>query len=273
MIPKIIHCVWLSGEEKSTLYKQCMESWRNIMPEYQIREWSLSDLSDEIKKKDFVRTACEAHKWAYATDFIRIWLLYNYGGIYLDMDVMVYRSFDPFLCHRVFSSVEYNPLAYWQSIRKKKEINGVAIEAAVIGAEPEHPWIKDVLQFYENKKFINNQRFCFEMIMPRIIKNISKEYGFREIPIYQVLKEDVHLYPPDVFSSCWDLSVTGLPNDNMRILRLGEDNQTRYAFHICAHSWYESLETKKLSWKVKKIILCLLGKKFIDKIKPKQQTF
>lgn len=273
MIPKVIHCVWLSGEEKSTLYKQCMESWQNIMPEYHIREWSLNNLPDEIKKQAFVRTACEAGKWAYATDFIRLWLLYNYGGIYLDMDVMVYRSFDPFLHHRVFSSVEYNPLAYWQSIKREKEIRGVAIEAALMGAEAGHPWIKDILQFYENKTFVNDQRFCFEMIMPQILKNVSKDYGFREVPIYQVLKEDVHLYPPDVFSSCWDLSVTNLPDDDMRILCLGEDNKIRHAIHICAHSWYESSETKKLSWKIKNMILRLFGKKFIDKIKPKQQSF
>ena len=89
MIPKIIHCVWLSGEDKPEVYKKCIDSWIDKMPDYEIKEWSLKNLPKEVLNHSFVASAIQAKKMAYATDFIRLWALYNYGGIYLDMDVMV----------------------------------------------------------------------------------------------------------------------------------------------------------------------------------------
>lgn len=84
MIPKLIHCVWLSGDEKPSQYKMCIDSWKKTMPDYEIREWNMTNLPDEILNHQFVGQAIEARKWAYATDVIRLWLLKNYGGIYLD---------------------------------------------------------------------------------------------------------------------------------------------------------------------------------------------
>ena len=72
------------------------------MPDYEIREWNMTNLPDEILNHQFVGQAIEARKWAYATDVIRLWLLKNYGGIYLDMDVYVYRPFDCFLNDQAF---------------------------------------------------------------------------------------------------------------------------------------------------------------------------
>jgi hypothetical protein len=191
------------------------------MPEYEIMLWDSKRAP--IESVLFVKQAYEARKWAYATDYIRLFALYHHGGIYLDMDVFVYKSFDPFLNHGAFSSVEFDHRAFYDQLKKKEKFPiGLGIEAAVIGAQKGHPWIKDLMDFYENREFINDHDYYWNIIMPRVMTKISMEkYGFKYIPVYQILKEDVHIYPPDVFS---------MQNPPCEI---------KYSTHICAHSWYE----------------------------------
>lgn len=62
MIPKIIHCVWLSGEEKPSIYLNCIQTWKNIMPDYEIKEWSLANLPEEVINHIFVSSAIREKK-------------------------------------------------------------------------------------------------------------------------------------------------------------------------------------------------------------------
>lgn len=261
MIPKTIHCVWLSGEEKPSVYLNCIQTWKSIMPDYEIKEWSLANLPKEVINHIFVSSAIREKKWAYATDYIRLWVLYYYGGVYMDLDVIVYKPFDIFLSHRAFSSIELNPRFLYKTVNKK-EIIGCGIEAAVIGCEKGHPWVKDIMCYYSNIHFINSLKFYMNIIMPRVMTRISKEkYGFRIVPIYQVLKEDIHIYPSDVFSSLYDFNTIGKERNDNEIKRLG-DNPIRYAFHICAHGWWESPQLG-LIYKIKHILIHIFGKKII----------
>lgn len=265
-IPKIIHCVWLSGDDKPALYQNCIDSWRRVMPDYDIREWSLKNLPKEVLCHSFVSSAVKERKWAYATDYIRLWVLHMYGGIYLDMDVMVYKPFDVFLRHRAFSSVEFDPRNLYKTLNKK-EIIGCGIEAAVLGSEKGHPWIEDMMSRYDGLIFRNDPKFYWNIIMPRVMTRLSVEkYGFRYVPIYQVLKEDIHIYPSDVFSSLYNLDTIGLKDKEDYLERLGE-SPIRYSFHICAHSWWEGAKYG-LVWKVKHLLLRLIGKNIIAKVKP-----
>ena len=236
------------------------------MPDYEIREWSLTNLPQDVLTHSFVASAIKAKKWAYATDFIRLWALYNYGGVYMDMDVMVYKPFDVFLKYRAFSCIELNPYYLYKTIHKK-EVIGLGIEAAVMASEKDHEWIKDVMSYYAGKKFINNPKYYTDFIMPRILTRVSKEkYGFKLVPTYQILEQDIHIFSCDAFSSIynWDTIRTKeyFPSD----LDLGE-SPVRYAYHLCAHSWYEDFSTKGLLFKVKRLILRLLGKSVVEKIK------
>ncbi len=267
-IPKIIHCCWLSGDPLPELYQKCMDSWKKHMPEYEIRVWDKNRFP--IEEVRFVKQAYEAKKWAYAADYIRLYALYHHGGIYLDMDVMVYRSLNPFLIHEAFSSIEFDPRLFYPSM-KKKEVLGIAIEAAVLGSRKGHPWLLDIMDFYKDKEFRNDPKYCWSIVMPRIIRQVLMEkYGFRLVPIYQVLKDDIHIYPSDVFSSCYDLSIIGLEKDlNRDFSVLKNDNQIRYTYHICAHGWVEkgNEDTTGVIYNLKKMLLTLLGKNVIDYFK------
>ncbi len=257
MIPKIIHSVWLSNDPKPEMYVACIKSWRKHMPEYEIKEWSLVNLPKKILEHKFVNGAINAKKWAYATDVIRLWALQTYGGIYMDMDVIAYRSFDPFLKDRAFSCIEYNPSEYAESIQKRhKEINGIGIEAGILGAEKNHEWINDIFHYYDNLEFINDPKYYCNYIMPRVINRISKAtYGFIEAPIYQHLRGGVNIYPAETFSWIFNWKYLGMEFSTENLKKLGEIMPMRYACHLTLHSWWEgTTRVDSIQYKIKHFI-------------------
>ncbi|MCL2650903.1 MAG: glycosyltransferase [Candidatus Azobacteroides sp.] len=221
-IPKIIHYCWLSEDQYPPHVLSCIESWKKAMPDYELIRWDTRRF--RIDSVPFVKEACENKKWAFACDYIRLYALYYYGGIYLDSDVYVYKSFDPFLYHDVFSSVEFHFKLFKESISRVEggyKTEGVGIEAAVIGSVPEHPWIKASLNYYKNKHFTNTLEYMNSMILSGILAIIAeKNFGFKFEPTFQVLKNGIYLYPPDVFS------------------RNCANNIIKYSSHLCAHSWH-----------------------------------
>lgn len=230
-IPKIIHYCWLTDDEsrpKPQIVTDCIASWHKAMPDYEIRCWGINDF--DINSIPFVREACEAKKWAFASDYIRLHALYNYGGIYMDTDVITHKSFDPFLHHSAFSSIEFWPDLFFENMKKGSNA-GLGILSAVLAAEPKHNWIKTFMDFYADKHFINTPEFMGSMINSGVIAEISaKHFNFKFIPIYQVLEGDIHLYPPDVFSRVYNTKDYA--------------NVTNYATHLCANSWRDATDSK-----------------------------
>lgn len=97
MIPKIIHWCWLSDDPIPDKLQHYMESWKKFLPDYEFIHWNFDRFPKG--KSIWVDQAFEAHKYAFAADYIRLYALYNYGGFYLDMDVEVLKSFDTLLNH------------------------------------------------------------------------------------------------------------------------------------------------------------------------------
>lgn len=139
MIPKIIHYCWISGDSFPEKIQQCFDSWKRVLPDYEIIVWDYAK-AHAIGSK-WVDQAIATKKYAFVADYIRFYALYNYGGIYLDSDVEVLKSFDDLL-----------DLTYF--IGKEKDSRG-GIEAAIIGAEKGLPWIKSCLDYYKGRSFIN----------------------------------------------------------------------------------------------------------------------
>jgi hypothetical protein len=269
-IPKVIHCVWLSGDKKPRLIQDCLDSWKRVMPDYEIREWGMADV-EKINSR-FLHGAIAVRKWAFATDFLRVWILYHYGGIYMDLDVYVYQKFDKFLGHRAFSGIEFWAPESYKTL-KTKQIKGLGIDAAMLGAEVGHPWIKDILSFYDDKEFINDSKFFMNIVMPNVIADVSKKYGFRYVPSFQMLNEGVHLYPNDVFSAVYDKSALGLNDKEDYYTLLGDMNTIRCSCHLCANSWGyiqpRSNAFEKIKYLFKRAVLFVLGEKIVKFIKTK----
>lgn len=104
MIPKIIHYCWFGGNELNDLAKKCIESWKKYCPDYEIIEWNESNY--DYKKNPFMEAAYNDNKWAFVTDYARLDIVYNHGGIYLDTDVELIRSLDPLLTEKCFLGIE-----------------------------------------------------------------------------------------------------------------------------------------------------------------------
>lgn len=182
MIPKTIHYCWFSGDPYPDLVKRCIRSWERIMPEYQLRIWDGN--SFEFDSVPFVREAMAAKKYAFAADYVRLYALYTEGGIYLDSDVEVFKSFDPFLNNSFFTGTEPYII--------KDEIY-YDLECAIMGSEKGHPFLNEALDYYNNIHYTqdNQQTVCY------ILMSLLKKYGYSSENKYYHLSNDVTIYPLD----------------------------------------------------------------------------
>ena len=104
MIPKTIHYCWFGHSEKPELFVKCLNSWKKYCPDYEIKEWNEDNF--DIHCSDYVQEAYEAGKWAFVTDYARLWIIYHHGGIYLDTDVEVIKPYDDLLSNKAFFGFE-----------------------------------------------------------------------------------------------------------------------------------------------------------------------
>lgn len=103
-IPKIIHYVWFGGKPLTPLAEKCIESWQKNCPDYEIKRWDESNFNSG-ENRYFIE-AIEAKKWAFASDYARLKVLVDFGGIYMDTDVEVLKPLDSFLVEEAFSGFE-----------------------------------------------------------------------------------------------------------------------------------------------------------------------
>lgn len=137
MIPKKIHYVWVGPNEKPASVQKILTNWSEHLPDYQIIEWNEHNFRSD-NAPIYVQQAIQHKKWAFVSDYIRLWVLYKFGGIYLDTDVKVIKNFDGFLGDGSFIG------------RESEE----ELCTAVIGAEPNAEWIKSLLSDYRERTFV-----------------------------------------------------------------------------------------------------------------------
>lgn len=89
MIPKIIHYCWFGRGKKSKLAKKCIESWKRYFPDYQIIEWNEDNF--DVNKYEYTKYMYDNNKYAFLSDFVRLQVVYENGGIYFDTDVEVIK--------------------------------------------------------------------------------------------------------------------------------------------------------------------------------------
>ena len=135
MIPKIIHYCWLSNDPIPKDLKKYMKSWKEKLYDYEFILWDLNRF--DLNRSLWVKQAFEAKKYAFAADYIRLYAVYNYGGIYMDMDVEVIKSFNDLLRNDYILGYEA----------------AKGLEAGVFGAPKKAPWVKEVLEYYTSKEF------------------------------------------------------------------------------------------------------------------------
>lgn len=191
MIPKIIHYCWFGKGEMPKLYKKCMESWKRILPEYEIKCWN--EETFDINSIQYVKDAYENRKYAFVTDYVRLYVLYNYGGVYLDTDVEVVKPLDRFLNDEAFSGFE------------KKD----GVPTGIMAAEKGNSVILALLNDYNSMSFINSDGSLNLTTNVITITNYFVANGIKLNGKYQVIN-GFHMYPQRYFCTNSPLLVFGM---------------------------------------------------------------
>lgn len=236
-IPKVIHYCWFGNKEKPKFIKRCIESWKIQLSDYEIMEWNESNF--DINMNNFVKQAYEAGKFAFVSDYARVYALYNYGGIYLDTDVEVIKNFDSFLHHSSFWGFE--------------EKNYIA--TSTIGSIKGNPLIKKFLDEYEDKSFILSDGSYDISTNVSLVTETFEELGIKRNGLYQELKDLAVVYPKVYFS----------PYDYINCISHITDKS--YAVHHFYKSWVSI--SQRIKFKIKKILADLIGGENIAKLREK----
>ena len=206
---------WLSGEPYPAKIQFCIESWKKYLPDYEIMLWDTQRF--DIFSVRWTKQAFEAKKYAFAADYIRLFAVYNYGGIYLDSDVEVIRSFDEFL-----------HLPYFVGI----ESGADGVETAAFGAEKGTGWVKYMMDYYQDRNFVKENGEMDMVAMPPAMGEwVRKEYSWTPIETPDEFNPDpskLCLLPTDWFNAH--------PIDKMNGFRYSITCNT-HCIHHYANSW------------------------------------
>ncbi len=217
MIPKIIHYIWVGNKEKPQSVLNCISSWKKQCPHWEIKEWDNSILQ-EINNA-YVQEAFNAKKWAFVSDYIRLYVLKKYGGVYCDTDLEITQNLDRFLNNDFFMGYEIY----------RGNLN---YQTALIGAIKEHDLLTDLLNEYKNIHFEKNGELDMTPNPQRFQKCFHRRYAVSNkiIDTETTLEKGVKIYP----SGCFCLK---------------RENMENYAIHYFNGSWKDPFVRKtKFTW-------------------------
>lgn len=104
MIPQKIHYCWFGRGEKPKLAKKCIASWRKFCPDYEIIEWNEDNF--DVQMNGYTQMCYEQKKYAFLSDYVRLWVVTNHGGLYFDTDVELLKSPDELRNYEAFFGFE-----------------------------------------------------------------------------------------------------------------------------------------------------------------------
>ncbi len=183
MIPKKIHYCWFGNGTKPPLAERCLDSWHKYCPDYEIIEWNEGNY-DTSSAPLYVRQAYENKKWAFVTDFVRLHVVYEEGGIYLDTDVELIKSLDSFLNYSAFFGFEDNYLV----------ATGLGF-----GAEKGASVLKLLMSDYMEIPFVKADGSLDLLSCPQRNTEALVKLGLRKDNTMQVLPDNVAVFPTSFF--------------------------------------------------------------------------
>jgi len=190
MIPKIIHYCWFGRNPLPESAIKCINSWKKYFPDYEIREWNEDNF--DVNILPYTQEAYQAKKYAFVSDYARIWVLYYHGGLYFDTDVEVINTFDDILNNGAFLGFEINP--------NSKTKYGAINPGLGLGCEKQHPLLKLLLSHYENLNFLKiDGSYNTTYAIVNITTNTLRENGLQQVKGIQSIM-GVTLYPQDYFN-------------------------------------------------------------------------
>lgn len=213
MIPKKIHYCWFGNNPKSKLILDCIESWKKFCPDFEIIEWN--ETNSKQYSNSFYDNALRKKKFAFAADYIRVKVLFELGGIYLDTDMLLLKSIDDLLKYNFFTA---------------EEVDG-RVAYGFFGSIKEHRYLSKMINFYDTTEF--------NVFSPPVIT-----HNFSPLINRTTIKENEQIFFSDVFYS--------LPYENRLDNYSNYITENSLAVHLWDHSWkgisQENLKTLFNNW-------------------------
>lgn len=230
-IPKIIHYSWFGGKEKSKFIKKCIATWKKNFPDYEIREWNEENFP--LQEHRFAREAYEAKKYAFVSDYVRVFAMYHYGGIYFDTDIEVKRNFADKLAGAKFVIAFELP---------------DTLMTGFFAAQGGNPVVKEILDYYDSIGFYEEDGSMKLTPNPVIFAKEAAKFGLDFNGEYQEIGDGMRIFPNEVFGgyNVYDMIYTITEN-------------TVLVHHYTA-SWRTVRE--EIPVKFKKLMLKLFGVEF-----------
>ena len=182
MIPKKIHYCWFGRGEMPEMAQKCVASWRKFMPDWEYKLWNEENF--DVRQVLYTKEAYEAKKYAFVSDYVRLWVLCNEGGLYMDVDFEVYKSFDDLMCLNAFAGFEgskHSPMMM-----------------GVVASRANGDWIKEQLGYYKDRHFILPDGSFDLTTNVQFITAKMRENGFVQNGKEQNYK-DMHVFPVEYF--------------------------------------------------------------------------
>ena len=229
MIPKIIHYCWFGGNPLPKGAKKCINSWKKYMPDYEIIEWNESNF--DVNLNPYTKKCYKNKKYAFLSDYVRLYVVNKYGGLYFDSDVEVLKSFDELMMFEAFFGFE----------EKKYVATGLGFASKQNS---------EILRFMLNKYDFLMEKGNEFVSCPCLNTAACKEFGFEINGKYQIIN-NVVLLPVDYLNPF---------NNNTGVLK--KTNNT-YSIHWYSMSWISPVERFKS--KITRVLHRFLGEDFFTK--------
>jgi len=217
MIPRIIHYCWFGRGPMPELAQRCLASWHRYMPDWEYKCWTEDNF--DVQQTPYIAEAYAAKKYAFVSDYVRLWALEREGGVYLDTDVEVFQPLDDLLTQKAFAGFEGS--------------KHLPMGTCVLASEAHGEWVSEMLGYYEGRHFVQADGTPDLTTNVRFLSARMSVNGFMQNGQEQDYK-DLHIFPVEYFS----------PRQTT-----GEYSRTEntYCDHLGLNSWSEC----KSSWKSK----------------------
>lgn len=234
MIPKKIHYCWFGKGPKGKLFEKCYKSWKKYFPDYEIIEWNEENF--DVNQIEYTKEAYEAKKYAFVSDYARLKILYEHGGIYFDTDVEVLKRIDDEILEKGYFA---------------KEIDEEIATGLGFAVPPKNKFVKYMLDDYINKRFKDENGNIIIETCTRANTKSLKNHGYIVKDLTNL--EGIGIYDKNYFCG-FDVNL------NHYII-----SEKTYTVHHYAASWNSN--QLKFVRKIKKIFSHIIGMKNYDKLR------
>lgn len=162
---KVIHYCWFGGNPLSATAEKSLASWRKFAPDFEIVRWDETNF--DVHSCKWTEEAYRNKKYAYVSDYVRFKVVYEHGGIYMDVGSQLVREITPLMSHLPFVGIE--------------DMTKTANSGLVLASEPFNPIIHEVLQIYQESTFVDDPEFLKAHTVNEIFTTQLERYGFQRI--------------------------------------------------------------------------------------------